>query len=176
MANRILIRRDTAQNWINSQNDPVIGKDPLLHEGEIGFEKDSNKIKIGDGYNKWQDLPYLSTNDLPPDSVGYLKNDGNGTLSWGPLEGGFSGRYEDLTGKPDIPKDVNELSDADGLLTAPIVRILEDTIIDLLPFDFGPIIPRTIRNRLEWLLHTADVDNGTINSPANADYDAGTLI
>jgi len=175
MANRILIRRDTAQNWINSQNDPIIGKDPLLEQGEIGFELDSNKIKIGDGNNKWQDLPYLSTNDLPPSSLGYLKNDGNGNLTWGPLEGGFSGRYEDLTGKPDIPKDVNELSDNSGLLTPLLVRELEETITDLLPFDFGTIIPRTIRNRLEWLLYTADIDNGTINSPTNVDHDEGTI-
>jgi hypothetical protein len=174
MANRIKIRRDTALNWIASQAaSPAL---PLLEQGEIGFELDSNRIKIGNGTAKWEDLPYLSDNNLPPNAQGYLKNNGDGTLTWSPLEGGFSGDYNDLINKPDIPKDVNELSDVDNLLTPPIVRTLEDSISDLLPFDFGTIIPRTITNRLEWLLHVSDVDNGTINSPANADYDAGTLI
>ena len=175
MANRIKIRRDTSQNWIASQAaSPAL---PLLEQGEIGFEIDSNKIKIGNGTSKWNDLPYLSDNNLPPNAQGYLKNNGNGTLTWAPLEGGFSGNYNDLTNKPDIPQDVNELSDVDQLLTPALVRTLENTIADILPFDFGTIATtRIARNRLEWIIHQADIDNGTINSPANIDYDAGTLI
>lgn len=33
---------------------------PVLLYGEPGFEKDTNKLKIGDGVNHWNDLPYLN--------------------------------------------------------------------------------------------------------------------
>jgi len=35
-------------------------KDPVLLEGEIGFEIDTNKIKIGNGKNSWSNLEYLT--------------------------------------------------------------------------------------------------------------------
>jgi hypothetical protein len=43
-------------------------------------------------------------------------------------------------------------------------------------FDFGPIGQITVNTIFEWLLNSIDVDNGTIISPVNLDYDAGTLI
>lgn len=51
MATKLQIRRDTLNNWylIN----------PVLAEGEIGFVIDTNKIKIGDGKKKWEDLDYI---------------------------------------------------------------------------------------------------------------------
>jgi hypothetical protein len=167
MANLIQLRRDLAANWADVN--------PILSQGEPGVELDTRKVKIGNGVTAWNDLDYISTSDLPPDSDGYLRND-SGNISWVPLNL-FSGNYNDLTDKPDIPTDVNELSDNDGLLAgAPIVTELENTISDLLAFDFGPISNRTIRNRLEWILFAYNYDNGTINSPANIDHDAGTLI
>lgn len=35
-------------------------KNPVLKEGEPGWEEDTNKLKIGDGLNSWNDLPYLT--------------------------------------------------------------------------------------------------------------------
>jgi hypothetical protein len=352
MANRIKIRRDTSNNWTASQaaNSAL----PLLEQGEIGFEIDSNKIKIGNGISKWNDLPYLTDNILPPNARGFLKNIGNGSLTWEPfptlsivattgsysdlidkpslfsgnyidldnkptlsivaatgnysdlidkpslfsgnyidldnkptlsivaatgnysdlinkptlfsgnyidltnkptlsivaatgnysdlinkptlfsgnyidltnkptlsivattgnysdlinkptLFSGnyidltnkptlsivattgnysdlinkptlFSGNYIDLTNKPEIPRDVNELSDIDQLLPSTLLRNLETTIEDILFFDFGSILTRTARNKLEWIIHQTDIDNGTIYNPANINYDAGTLI
>ena len=32
----------------------------MLLYGEPGFEKDTNKLKIGDGTRYWNDLPYLN--------------------------------------------------------------------------------------------------------------------
>ena len=175
MANLIKLRRDIAANWA----DP--GTNPVLDQGEPGFEIDSNKLKIGNGTSRWTDLPYISTNDLPPNANGYLRNDGAGNLTWVAIQQ-VNSDWNLATGpgailnKPDIPKDVNELSDVDELLTPVFVRTLEETIGDLLPFDFGTIVARDVRNRLEWLLYTADVDNGTITDPANVNHDAGTLI
>jgi hypothetical protein len=38
---RVTIRNDTAANW--TANNPILAK------AELGFESDTNKIKIGDG-------------------------------------------------------------------------------------------------------------------------------
>ena len=48
-------RRGTAAQWI-STND---GNGPILAIGEIGYESDTNKFKIGDGVNHWVDLSYF---------------------------------------------------------------------------------------------------------------------
>lgn len=50
MANKIQWRRDTAANWTSVN--------PILSEGMPGWEKDTNRIKIGDGVTPWNSLPY----------------------------------------------------------------------------------------------------------------------
>ena len=52
MANRIQLRRDTALNWSAAN--------PILAQGEMGFESDTNQFKIGDGTSSWNDLTYFS--------------------------------------------------------------------------------------------------------------------
>jgi hypothetical protein len=51
MATRMQQRRGTAAQWTEA--------DPILAAGEIGFETDEGKLKIGDGTNTWSDLPYF---------------------------------------------------------------------------------------------------------------------
>ena len=46
-------KRGTAAQWIS--------KNPVLAAGEIGFESNTNKAKIGDGATHWIGLPYIST-------------------------------------------------------------------------------------------------------------------
>jgi len=55
MATRMQQRRGTAAQWV-STND---GDGPVLNAGEIGFESDTGKFKIGDGINHWIDLNYF---------------------------------------------------------------------------------------------------------------------
>jgi hypothetical protein len=55
MATRMQQRRGTAAQWISTNN----GDGPILNAGEIGFESDTNKFKIGDGVNHWVDLNYF---------------------------------------------------------------------------------------------------------------------
>ena len=50
-------RRGTASQWISTNG----GDGPVLNAGEIGFESDTNKFKIGDGINHWVDLDYFTT-------------------------------------------------------------------------------------------------------------------
>jgi hypothetical protein len=49
---KILIRRDTAANWTSAN--------PVLGEGEQGYETDTKKMKIGDGTSNWTALPYFA--------------------------------------------------------------------------------------------------------------------
>jgi hypothetical protein len=55
MATIIQLRRDTASNW-SSNN-------PLLASGETGIETDTNRAKIGNGVDNWNDLSYFSESD-----------------------------------------------------------------------------------------------------------------
>ena len=49
-ATRILIRRGTAAEWTAAN--------PVLLEGEQGYETDTGKLKIGDGVSTWSSLSY----------------------------------------------------------------------------------------------------------------------
>ena len=57
MAVVVQVRRDTAANWTSFN--------PILLAGEIGYEYDTNKAKIGDVTTNWVNLPYLSTSTEP---------------------------------------------------------------------------------------------------------------
>ena len=50
MAVRIQLRRDTAANWTSGN--------PTLTQGEVGFETNTGKFKIGDGSTAWNSLGY----------------------------------------------------------------------------------------------------------------------
>jgi len=52
MSVRFQNKRDTAANWTSN--------DPILLEGEFGYETDTGKLKIGDGTTAWSSLSYCS--------------------------------------------------------------------------------------------------------------------
>lgn len=47
----LLLRRGLASVWA--------AKNPVLADGEPGFEKDTGKLKIGDGVSRWTELKYF---------------------------------------------------------------------------------------------------------------------
>ena len=55
MATRMQQRRGTAAQWT--------GANPILAAGEIGFETDTNKFKIGNGSSTWSSLSYYASAD-----------------------------------------------------------------------------------------------------------------
>lgn len=55
MADIIQVRRDTTTNW-ESVN-------PVLHQGELGWDLDQKKLKIGDGVTAWSSLAFFG--DVP---------------------------------------------------------------------------------------------------------------
>lgn len=80
MATKIQLRRDTAANWTSAN--------PTLSAGELGYETDTDKVKIGDGATAWTTLTYLidGTAGAETDAVvgavsGIVKADGAGNIS-----------------------------------------------------------------------------------------------
>jgi len=54
-ASRIQLRKDTSANWISAA--------PILANGELGIETDSQVIKVGDGSTSWANLPVVNAID-----------------------------------------------------------------------------------------------------------------
>ena len=50
---QIQLRRDLAATWTTAN--------PVLAEGEVGLETDTDNFKFGDGVTAWNLLPYVST-------------------------------------------------------------------------------------------------------------------
>jgi len=183
MANLIQIRRDSSVAWNNVN--------PILNQGEPGFELDSGRLKVGDGNTRWTELPYLKTLELPPNREGVLLNDGRGNISWYIIPAGFSGNYNDLIDKPNfktvatsgsyndlinkpfIPSDVSHLTDNTDKFGP--VNEFNAIASKLFGFDFGPITDVSVNSKIEWILLSMDIDNGTIITPINIEYDAGAL-
>ncbi len=65
MADQIQLRRDTAANWTAAN--------PILAQGEPGYETDTKKMKYGDGTTNWNTLSYASGGASVEDSP----SDGN---------------------------------------------------------------------------------------------------
>lgn len=80
MAQQIQLRRDTASNWGTNN--------PILAQGEIGIETDTNQFKLGNGVSAWGALPYGGiqgpANTQPLFAYG-SKQDGNLVLNAGTL-------------------------------------------------------------------------------------------
>lgn len=48
---RIVFKKKLASEWAN--------ENPILMDGEPGFEKDTGRMKIGTGTHTWNQLPYF---------------------------------------------------------------------------------------------------------------------
>jgi hypothetical protein len=82
MATQIQLRRDTAANWTSIN--------PVLLTGELGYETDTNKFKVGDGTSAWSAIRYAIvidnaaqtlTNKSISGATNTLTNIANGSLS-----------------------------------------------------------------------------------------------
>jgi hypothetical protein len=69
---KIKFRRDTAANWTSAN--------PILAQGEPGFEHDTGLLKIGDGSTTWAELDYSSG------SAASLTDNGNVVVTTGSTE------------------------------------------------------------------------------------------
>ncbi len=74
----IQIKRGTASSWTSANT--------ILAAGEVGFETDTRKMKVGDGSTAWSSLNYV---DSIPSQTGnsgkYLTTNGS-TASWAAID------------------------------------------------------------------------------------------
>lgn len=69
----IKMRRGTASEWTSAN--------PVLADGEIGFERNTNKFKIGNGSTAWSSLPYfVDDNSVPASGIPATVVDAKGDL------------------------------------------------------------------------------------------------
>lgn len=67
MASKIQWRRDLAANWTSAN--------PILAQGEVGYELDTGQAKVGDGVLAWNSLPYRFTGITDHGGLGGLGDD-----------------------------------------------------------------------------------------------------
>lgn len=79
MTMQIQLRRDTAANWT--------AEDPTLTNGEIGYETDTGRMKMGDGSTAWTALGYLIIEAPVAGDVIF----GDATPKWAKLAKGDNG-------------------------------------------------------------------------------------
>ena len=66
MSTKIRFRRDTAANWASAN--------PTLTTGELGYETNTGKFKIGDNATAWNSLAYSITAELSEGNLNDLKD------------------------------------------------------------------------------------------------------
>jgi hypothetical protein len=79
MAYRIQIRRDTSSNWTSNN--------PILLQGEFGYELNTGYAKIGDGQTAWTALDYFGGTG-PTGLTGVTGSTGSGVPA-----GGSAGQF-----------------------------------------------------------------------------------
>jgi len=82
MAVRILLRRDTASNWVLNN--------PILLSGEIGIESDTNKFKIGNG-SRWNSIASYAFKPGEANGIATLDSSGKIPTSQLPNQTSVSG-------------------------------------------------------------------------------------
>ena len=68
MADKLKFRRDTSENWENVN--------PILAQGEPGFDLEAKKLKIGDGVNTWDSIKAHFKSFIENPSDGDILKDG----------------------------------------------------------------------------------------------------
>ena len=146
MATRMQQRRGTASQWTSAN--------PVLNAGEMGWESDTNKFKIGDGTNHWADLDYFA-------DINSTVNPAFGTSIV--FEGATADSYETTLQVTDPTADRTiTFPDATGTvaLTSDIAELSQDAIDSALTAGTG--ITKTYNDAANTL--TLAVDTTTIQA------------
>ncbi len=129
MADIIQIRRDTSANWTSAN--------PVMAQGELGIETNTNKVKAGDGSTAWSSLTYLI------DVGSYITETSTSTLSNKTLAATtLSGQ---LTGADQTVSAIN-LKDY-GEITNALGNVAGATTIDL---TLGNSVTATTTSAVTW--------------------------
>jgi hypothetical protein len=150
MATRMQQRRGTAAQWTSTN----AGAGPVLNAGEIGWESDTNRFKIGDGVNNWSNLDYFA-------DINSTINPAFGTSIT--FEGATADSYETILQVTDPTADRTiTFPDATGTvaLTSDIAELSQDAIDTALTAGTG--ITKTYNDNANTL--TLAVDTTTIQA------------
>lgn len=74
MATRIQMRRDAAATWLVAN--------PVLAQGEMGWELDTGRAKLGNGTSSWSDLPYVVGNPASGNDKSYTHDQTTPSDTW----------------------------------------------------------------------------------------------
>lgn len=88
-------------------------KNPLLQKGEFGVETDSYSIKVGDGFTRWNDLPYTSS---------------TGTTAWGNI-GGVLANQQDLSRVLADKADITYVDDKVQTIEYPVFAVGREGLV-----------------------------------------------
>lgn len=105
MANIIQIRRDTAANWTSVN--------PTMATGEIGFETDTKKLKVGDGSTAWTSVGYYTLG-----AAGYVQLDSAPTFTGTVTAPTVNASTALQIGGVAVAPTVTELNYVDGVTSA----------------------------------------------------------
>ena len=141
MATRMQQRRGTAAQWISTDS----GSGPILAAGEIGYESDTNKFKIGDGVNHWLTLDYFIDSDstVNPQFGSNIKfegttaNDFETTLTVTDPTADRTVTFQDATGTVVLRDSTDTLTNK--TLTSPVISTITNTGTLTLPTSTGTL-------------------------------------
>jgi hypothetical protein len=119
-------RRGTAAQWVSTN----AGAGPVLNSGEIGWESDTNKFKIGDGVNNWANLDYFADSNSTVNPAfgtsitfeGATANDFETTLSITDPTADRTITFPDATGT--VQLRVTDVSDINSISFSELIRAL----------------------------------------------------
>ena len=165
---KILIRKDTSQNWETNN--------PILASGEIGFDTTCGKHKIGNGQKTWNQLPYFALETDLDNRITFIIRTTQEWQQWGReiSQPGIFYIYSDNETLVDNKK-VPGIKLGDGLAYISDLPFLTDYVAEkLLEHINDSTIHITQQEREFWNNKVTSYING--NDPQNIVFDKGTLF
>jgi hypothetical protein len=89
----IQLRRGLSSQWLSAN--------PILADGEAGFENDTGRLKIGDGLTYWSELDYIGSTE----NIIRVKNDSGSAIYKG--QSVYLSSYNSLVSIPTIEKFIS---------------------------------------------------------------------
>jgi hypothetical protein len=162
MAIKMQQRRGTAAEWTSAN--------PTLAAGEIGFETDTNKFKIGDGSTIWSALKYYATaTDLEADIAA------TSPIVWTANPPGVSGTQATISFNQSAQNDTNDVRYVK--LTGGATNVITSPDINSVPLTINAIGSQAV-NLQNWKVDTvtkASIDqNGNIVTVGGVTANSGT--
>jgi hypothetical protein len=163
MATVIQVKRGTAAAWTSANT--------VLTAGEIGFESDTKKMKVGDGSTAWTSLAYTATDG---DITAVVAGTG--------LSGGSTSGSATLAIDTSVVVDKTTAQTlTNKTLTTPIISSISNTGTLTLPTSTDTLVGRDTTDTLTNKTLTAPKINLTLNSQTGTTYtfalgDNGQLV